>query len=68
MIMTFEVPSALVLLSVISFASLQAVTVWQLRVLMEEIREYKTKLSEFRDRCEQEFLEIELNCVKQHGG
>lgn len=68
MIMTFEVPSSLVLFAVLSFGSLQAVTVWQLKSLIEDFRDYKNKLSHFREECEQRFAEVELNCVKHHGG
>ena len=66
--MTFEVPSYLVLFAVLAFGSTQAVIVWQLRVLIDDFRDYKNKLSHFREECEQRFAEIELNCVKHHGG
>jgi len=65
--MNFEVPSYMVLLGVLAFGSTQAVIVWQLRVLIEDFRDYKNKLSEFKDECEHRFAYIELNCVRHHG-
>lgn len=66
--MNFEIPSYMVMAAILVFASSQAVLIWQVKMLIDEFREYRVKLSQFQEENEARFRTIELNCVRHHSG